>query len=135
MQLIGEGPVGAQGPLHGERRREVGGGKEESGVLMGEDAQGQHPLRSVDEGQPLLGFQRQRVEARPRQCVGGGLRMSPVAVGDHPLPCDAQGNVRELGEVAAGADGATAGNRGVDPPVHQIGDPVDHVGPHARIPR
>jgi hypothetical protein len=102
--------------------------------VIGQDAERQHPLGPVDEGEPLLGLQRQGFQAGIPEGILRGARRPAVAVGHQPLAGDAERDVRQLGEVPAGPHRPSAGDRGMDGQVQQVRQAHDHVGADARVP-
>jgi len=98
---------------HARARERAGGGDE---------------LRPVDERQPLLRAQPDRREPHPGERLGPG---QPLAL--HPRLSLADQRQRQVREVAAGADGAAAGDDRQQPAVEALDEQLDRLDAGARV--
>ncbi len=118
--------VGQQAGERGERTVGAAHGVEGQGGGRGGDG------RAVDQGESVASVQGEG--AQP----GGGQRLAgrhPLAVQVGVAPAaQGLGGVGERDEVAARADGAVAGDGGREGGGEHRGEPVDHLGRHARKP-
>ncbi len=61
VQVLREDAVGAEQALDAHRRRDVGGREQRAQVVDGQDEHAEHPVRAVDQREPFLLVQRDRV--------------------------------------------------------------------------
>ena len=131
LQVGGERPVGAQERFDAEGRREVGALQQRSKVGDGEDELAEHAVGAVDEGEALLGPEFDGLDA-----VGGervAQRAGRHRCGRHrPLADQAEGDVRQGGEVARAPERAVLGHDRGEPGVEQGDEALGHDGPGAR---
>ena len=93
----------------GERAGHVGRLHQHGGVVHREGEQGLHRFGAVDQRQPFLRGQRQRLEPVLAQHLGGRAPGQRIARRPQPpLPDQRLGQVRELGQVTRGAHRALA---------------------------
>ncbi len=93
-----ERTVGPEDGFDGERSRDVRDLRKPACPPGRQHPDGGHALRAVDEGEPFLGFERQRLEATPTKGLDG---REPLArQPDLALADDGKGEMRERREVA-----------------------------------
>ncbi len=109
---------------------DVGRPQQGGGVERRQHEHPEHPVGAVDEGQALLGLQRDRPEAGRTQ--RGGRR--PALAGDEHLALAQrrQGHVGERRQVAAAAERAVLGHDRREAVVQQPDELLDHDRAHAR---
>ena len=129
------GPVGAEQRLDRQRAGDVGGLHQQLRVMHREREHRLHRLGAVDQRQALLGRELQRLDPVLGQHLRGRAALRPVARPAQPSLADQRlGQVRELGEVAGGADRALAGNDREQTEVQELEQPLRQVAPDAGVP-
>ncbi len=102
---------------------------ETQGLREREAGDGGHQLRAVDQGEALLGLERDRTQAH------GGERLAtgqPAAFVDALALADqSQREVGQGGEIAAGPDGSLRGHERMDTPVQQRDQQLERLETHA----
>ena len=88
-------------------------------------------LGAVDQRQPFLGREHERIAAESRKRGGGGHDRSAKV--DAAFAHQGRDHVRERGEVARGADAALRRNHGHGVSIEQRHQRVNHFAPHARM--
>ncbi len=131
-QLGPEGLVGAEEGFHGH-----GGGHfrvaEQSGrVLAGQAELAEHAIRTVDQGQALLGGQHEGRDPGLLKGSGGG-GPSPVRGDDVALARERQGRVGQGSQVAAAPQRAVLANDRGDPGVEERDERVHDQGTDPRV--
>ena len=118
--------VGAEQRLDAHRGADVGDLDQQADVVDRQRQQHLHRLGAVDQGQPLLGGQHERLDALLGQQLGARpAAQVPVAAAAQPALADQRlGQVRELREVAGRADRPLAGDHR-----HQVvGQQLEQLG-------
>ena len=101
-------------------------------VVDREDQHAEDPVGAVDEGEALLGGQRQGLDASGGQDLAGRAHV-PVGIGDLALADRGEAAVRERGQVAAGAERAVLRNDRRDARVQHRHQGLRDLGPGARV--
>ena len=113
VQVLVEGVVDAAEDLQGEGGRHAAQAQQLLGAEQGEGRQGGHGRGAVDQGDALLEAQSRRGADPPaRAHARPGHQLALVE--DVPLADDRQGHVRQVHEVAGGADAAALRDVGGD---------------------
>src|SRR5207248_2530584 len=119
VQFRGERPVRAEHGLDGQCGGHVGHGEQVGGVALGEDEHAEHPVGTVDQRQPFLAGQRDRVQAGGVQRLGA--RDPGTVLAQHPaLAHEYQRAVGQWGQVTGGTERAVLGYPRGDVVVEQV---------------
>ncbi len=117
--------------LDAESAGDVGGVGETAGPVEGDHPHGEHPLGAVEQGEPLLRPQPDRLQPRRGERLGGGA--DHAVHPDRSLTDDREGEMGERGEVPRGADRSQRRHHREDPPVEQLEQPGGDLGTDARV--
>ena len=111
LEVGREHPVGAQQRLDAHRRGQVRVLEQRREVVAGQHQRPEHPVGAVDQRQPLLLGQHDRLDPGGAQGVGGGPELLlPSRSRTMPSPISGQRGVRQRGEVAGAAQAAVLVN-------------------------
>ena len=126
------GPVVTEQRLDRQCAGDIGGLHQQLRVMHREREHRLHRLGPVDQRQPLLGRELQRLDPVLGQHLRGRPALRPVARPAQPSFADQRlRQVRELGEVAGGADRPLSGNDREQAEVQELEQPLRQVGPDA----
>ena len=131
VQSLVEGHRGAVQRLQAQCPGGVPGAHQVLGLVDGESTQRGCHRRPVDQRQPLLGLQLQRLEPCLPQRLGP---IQPLSLVDGlPLADEHQRQVGQGSQVATGTQRADAGDDGKHPAIEQRQQRLDHLQPHAGV--
>ena len=133
LQVGREHAVGAREPLDAHRGGEVGGREQRVEVVERERQHPEHAVGAVDEGEPLLLLQDDRLEAGGGE-GGRAIHRRTVRVAHVALAHDRQRAVRERREVARAAEAAVLADDRRDAGVEHVGVGLRDQRTHARAP-
>ena len=122
--------VRAEQRLDRHRRRDAGGRGEPRGVHRHQRTQRRHQLRAVEDREPLLGPEDERLQ--PGLSERDARRHDLPAHLHLPAPDERQRQVRERREVTGGADGPLGRHDGVDAEAQEVEQALCHDRPGAR---
>ncbi len=131
-QILGEGAVGPEEGFDGHRRGDVGDAQQPVEIGDGEHEHAEHPVGAVDQGEPFLGPQDERLEIRLGE-GGGAVDQAAVGAARLALAEQHQRDRGQRGEVAAGAERAVLGDHRRESRVEQAEDRLDHFGPRSGV--
>ncbi len=133
MDAFVEGRVRALECIAAEPTEDVGGVDQCFRCQERERAQGKHGLRSVDQRNRFLRFQRERLDLRPLQglCTGDA---SAFVVEAFPFANESQREVRERSQITAGSDAALRRDEWSHTAIQHFAKGVDHDRAHAGMP-
>ena len=128
------GAVGAHQRLDAQRGGDVDHLHQQVDLVDGQRQQHLHRLGAVDQAEPFLRGERQRLEALLREQLSRRPAGEGLACAAQPALADERlGEVRELAEVAAGADRALAGDHREQVAVEHVEQPSGQVGADAAV--
>ncbi len=130
LDLRHEADARALQRLDGERARDVRGLGDPAGADEPQRADGAHELRPVDEREPLLRLQADRLEAGARERVRPGEKLALVAC--RPLAHEGKREMGERREIPRGADRTAARHDGQHSLVQAVEQELDGLDPRAR---
>ena len=99
---------------------------------QGEGRDGCHGARPVHEGDPLLETQAHGGDTQEGEEFGGVAQLAPVP--GLPFPDDRKREVRQVDEIARGADGTALRDAGRDSPVDEVFHEIEEFDPDAVVP-
>ncbi len=118
VKIIGEHVVGAQQTLDTHRRGDVGDLEQPAQIGDGQHQHAEHAVGAVDQREPFLLGQHDRLDAGRGEGVGGG-QQDAVGIADHALAHQRQRAMGERSKITGAAEAAVL--------VHHRRDPgVDH---------
>ena len=131
VQVFVEGVVDAAEDLQGEGTGDAADAKQFLGTEQGKGGQGGHGAGAVHQGDPFLEAEPHGRDAQGGEELGGIVEFVPVV--RFSLPDDGERQVRQVDQVAGGADAAAFRDVGGDAAVDQLSHEFEQLDPHAAV--